>query len=157
MKLLSAVLALACLTSIAAADTVEQGGAQLTLPDEGWVVREEDRLMTLGLEQGGAFIEVYDFSKAPAADKAVVGKLVAGRKETTEVAITEVTAHEQHGLKGIAFRGTAKIRGHEVELACVALDGVGKRAVLAIAFTLTTLDQAHRREVADVLASVRRK
>jgi hypothetical protein len=156
MKPMFVAIALLLVTSgVAGADTIQVGGAEMTLPEEGWVVQEEDNHLLLARQSGGAFIEVYDFSKLPAADKATLGKLVDQRNETDGVAVTSVTPnHQQHKLRGIAFRGTATIRGKAVSFSSVALDGVGGRAVLAIAFTLPD-DGAAQREATAALASLR--
>ena len=113
--------------------------------------------MTLALEKGGAFIEVYDFSKVPAADKAALAKLVGGRKETKNVVIEDAGAHEQHGKKGIHFRGTAEIRGKATSFAAVSLDGFGRGAVTAISFARNDLTVAKKKEVAAVIASIKSK
>ena len=155
-KLLLAALSILVSTGVAAADTIQFGAAELTTPDDGWSVSDDDRMLTLGLEAGGAFIEVYNFSKAPAADRTALATLVGGRKETTEVAITSAGAHGQHGLKGIAFRGAAKIRGKAVEISGVALDGIAGRAIVVIAFNVPSLAKGHKQDVAGILASARR-
>jgi hypothetical protein len=145
------------LSATAAADTIVFGGAQITTPDEGWSMQSDKGMITLGLEAGGAFVEVYDFSKVPAADKSELAKLVGGRKETRAVVIEDAGSHEQHGKKGIAFRGTAEIRGKAVTFSAVALDGFGRRAVLAISFMRNDLSVAKKKEVAGVVGSVRAK
>lgn len=152
-----AAMALLSLTArVAAADTVVFGAAEISLPDEGWVVEEKDGHMLLALEKGGAIIEIYNFSKAPAADKAVIGKLVGGRKDTTDVEVTSVTPnHEQHGLRGVAFGGSARIGGKPVAFSSVSLDGLRGRAVLAIAFMRAGLDARTQREVKAALGSLR--
>jgi len=151
------LLVLALLVVPAWADTVRFGGAEVQLPDEGWHASTEGNSMTLGLEKGGAFIELYGFSKAPAADKAALTQLVAGRKETTDVAVAAAQPHRQNGLEGITFRGTARIRGKPVEFSAVSLNGIGERAVTVIAFQLPTLQVADKTAIAGVLASVRRR
>jgi hypothetical protein len=149
------LLLLALTTATASADTVEFGAAQLTTPEDGWSVQMEKGMMTLGLEAGGAFVEVYDFSKVPAADRADLAKLVGGRKETTAVVIEDAAAHAQHGKKGISFRGTAEIRGKSVGFSAVALDGFNRRAVLAISFWRSDLTAAKRKETTAIVASLR--
>lgn len=149
---------LATAATIATADTVRFAGAEVHTPDDGWVARTESGMMVLGPEKGGAVVELYNFSKVPAADKAALEKLIGGRKETRDVTVTDVTAkHAQNGLDGIAFRGTATITGKPVSFRAVALGGVsGGRAIVVIAFVRPDLDKSQQRAVADIVSSVRR-
>ena len=154
MKQLLVALTLTLLVSVTHADTVAVGGAQLSLPDDGWSMKTESGLVLLAPDRGGGIIEVYDFSKVPAADSAALVKLLGGRKETTEAKITTINNHTQNGLSGIAFRGTAKIRNQPIVFSAVALT-VGARAVLAISFVKADAAAAFGSEVARILASLR--
>jgi hypothetical protein len=154
-RLLAALVILLLGSGVARADTMVFAGAELSLPDEGWSVREESGLMLLVPDRGGAIIEVYGFSKAPAADRAELQKLVDDRKGTDDVVVASAARHEQHGLRGVAFRGTARIEGKPVAFSSIALDGLRGRAVLAIAFARADLDAGTQREVASALASMR--
>ena len=87
MKTVLVLLLLVLAPAAALADTVSYAGAQLSLPDEGWRVISEDRLLTIVDERGGAFIEVYSFSKLPAAQAAALATLVDGRRDTTSTRI----------------------------------------------------------------------
>lgn len=71
------------------------------------------------------------------------------------VVVASAAKHEQHGLRGVAFRGTARVKGGPVTFSSVALDGLRGRAVLAIAFARAVLDAGTQREVASALASMR--
>lgn len=155
MKTVLVLLLLVLAPAAALADTVSYAGAQLSLPDEGWRVISEDRLLTIVDERGGAFIEVYSFSKLPAAQAAALATLVDGRRDTTSTRIAEVTPHAQHGLRGLRWSGRTRIRDREVALAGVALAGVGGRVALAIAFWRPDLDAARVAEVQAALGSLR--
>lgn len=137
-------------SSTSRADTVRAGGAQLTLPDEGWTMKTENGHILLAATGGGAIIEVYNFSKVPADDEAGLRKLVDDRPETDQVVIANHASHQQNGLKGIKFRGTASIRSNTVDFASVAL-ALRSRAVIAIAFTR---GRGRADEVAKILASI---
>jgi hypothetical protein len=147
------VWAIVLAISTASADTVRTGATELSLPDEGWFMRTENGHTLLAAEKGGAIIEIYDFSKVPANDKAALTALVDNRQDTDDVVIESAGAHSQHGLKGITFRGRAKIKGRPVSFSCIAL-GVRSRAALAIAFIVTPGSPVGR-EATDILASLK--
>ena len=152
MKRIVLALALVTITHAAHADTVHLGKAELDLP-AGWTSTPENGHLLLANRGAMAIIEVYEFSKVPDADKAALTKLVDDRPETDDVAITSVETRRQHGLTGIAFAGTAKIRGRGVAVSSVAL-ALPSRAVVAVAFA-SNPDAAHAREIAEILASAR--
>lgn len=153
-----ATLCLCLLTaSTSRADTVRFAGAEVQTPDDGWVARTDSGMMILGPEKGGAVVELYNFSKVPAADKAALEKLVGGRKNTTNVSVSGVTAsHSQNSLSGIAFRGTATIVGKPTSFRAVAFGGINNRAIVVIAFIRSDANSALQRDVGNVITSVRR-
>jgi len=124
-------------TGVAAADIVPFADAEVIIPEGDWQIHAEDDMMQLAPEQGGGLLELYSLAKTPAADKVALTKLLtASKKDLDEVVLTRITAkYEQHGLKGIAFRGTAQTHGKPVAFTAVGLDGLKGHAVLAIAYT----------------------
>jgi hypothetical protein len=152
-KFLTFAAALLFTASAALADTFRFAGAQLELPD-GWTVKTEGRMASLYPPAKGAFVEVYNFSAVPKADPEAIAERLRPRRNTTEVKATKAESLEQHGLKGTAAEGTAKIGGAPVRFRIVALP-MGQRAVLAAAFVSEKAVGRFEKEIKDTLGSLR--
>lgn len=141
-------------SGVAAADTVHFGKATLSTPDDGWTVSTSNGVMTLGNKAGG-FIELYDFSKVPAADKAALTKLIAARPGTSAVVIEAIKPDYTQGThKGLLYKGTGKMADKAVKLGGVALDGFGQRAVFALAVMLPGTEKTVGSQIEAILLSL---
>ena len=153
-RLLTASLLTLWLFSHALADDTHFiRGAQITTPEK-WVSREAKNLTTFTSGSKGAFIEVYSFSKVPESTPEKIRSLVAGRKNTLDVEVTSVKAHEQHGLTGIKALGTARIHSTAVQFELVSLP-VSNRAVFAIAFVDAKQSKTHEKDITSILNSIK--
>ncbi len=125
-----AVALVAFIPSTAVADTVMFAGASLQLPDDGWKIVDEGKLISvLPVVRRPMFIEVYRFSKVPRADREVIRRLIAGRKNTTDVIATELRKTPD----GLHAAGLGKIKGVTVVWRFNATK-TGNHAVVGVSF-----------------------
>ncbi|MBC8044953.1 MAG: hypothetical protein IAF08_16060 [Rhizobacter sp.] len=157
MKLLIAFFAAAFLTLIApdahAQDTFVFAGASLTLPD-GWKTETSGNMATLYPPAKGGFIEVYNFSKLPAASADTILKMLKPRKNTTDISVKDVRPMKFGSTTGLGASGKAKIKDAPVSFVLTAIP-TGSHAVLAIGFLGDTQPVAFKQEVARVLGSLK--
>ena len=134
-------------------DTVLFAGAEISLPDEGWGLRESGRVTYLINKDKKLVIELYRFSKVPPADKDHILKVMKPHKNTTDINVHEAKKRTQHGLSATATEGTAKIEAKPVYFRLVGIP-VQDHAVIAVAF-VPGEKKNHQTEIEGILKSLK--